>query len=100
MVWCSPKNIKSTRTTKKLAERWLGLFPVLKQVSTHSYHLKLPTQWKSIQPVFHISLLEPVKTSIIPNRNKDPPLQIIILEQEEWEASQILDSKLKREIML
>ncbi|MBW0536225.1 hypothetical protein O181_075940 [Austropuccinia psidii MF-1] len=61
MVLRSSKNIKSTRTTKKLSERWLGPFTILKKVSTHAYHLKLPSQWKSIHPVFHISLLEPVK---------------------------------------
>ncbi|MBW0554860.1 hypothetical protein O181_094575 [Austropuccinia psidii MF-1] len=95
MVWLSSKNIKSTRPTKEPSERWLGPFLILKKVSTHSYHLKLPFQWKSIHPVFHISLLEPVKTSTIPNRHQEPPPQIII-EDEEWEVSQILDSKIKR----
>ncbi|MBW0488303.1 hypothetical protein O181_028018 [Austropuccinia psidii MF-1] len=84
MVWLSSKNIKSTRPTKKLSERWLGPFPILKKFSTHAYHLKLPSQWKSIHPVFHISLLEPVKTSTIPNWNQEPPPPIIIEEEEEW----------------
>ncbi|MBW0509819.1 hypothetical protein O181_049534 [Austropuccinia psidii MF-1] len=96
MVWLSSKNIKSTRTTKKLSESWLCPFPILKKFSTHAYHLKLPPQWKSIHPVFHISLLETVKTSKIPNRHQEPPPPIIIEEEEEWEVSQILDSKLKR----
>ncbi|MBW0590765.1 hypothetical protein O181_130480 [Austropuccinia psidii MF-1] len=61
------------------------------KVSTHAYHLKLPSQWKSIQPVFHISLLEPVKTSKIPNTHQEPVPAIIIEEEEEWEVSQILD---------
>ncbi|MBW0512220.1 hypothetical protein O181_051935, partial [Austropuccinia psidii MF-1] len=64
--------------------------------STHSYQLKLPSQWKSIHPVFHISLLEPVKTSTIPNWHQKPPPPIIISEEDEWEVSQILDSKIKR----
>ncbi|MBW0510846.1 hypothetical protein O181_050561 [Austropuccinia psidii MF-1] len=51
----------------------------------------LPSQWKSIHPVFHISLPEPVKTSTIPNWNQEPPPPIIIEEEEEWEVSQILD---------
>ncbi|MBW0553466.1 hypothetical protein O181_093181 [Austropuccinia psidii MF-1] len=67
------------------------------KVSTHSYHLKLTSQWKTIHPVFHISLLEPVKTSTIPNRHQEPPPPIIIEEEEEWEVSQILESNLKRE---
>ncbi|MBW0579836.1 hypothetical protein O181_119551 [Austropuccinia psidii MF-1] len=81
---------------KKLSERWLGPFAILKKVSSHYYHLKLPSQWKSFHPVFHISLLEPVKTSTIPNRHQEPPPPITIEEEEEWEVSQVLDSKLKR----
>ncbi|MBW0527801.1 hypothetical protein O181_067516 [Austropuccinia psidii MF-1] len=95
MVWLSYKNIKLTRPTKKLSEQWLGPFPILRKVSTCAYHLKLPSQWKSIHPVLHISLLEPVKTSTIPNKHEEPPPAIIIEEEEEWEVSQILDSKLK-----
>ncbi|MBW0560357.1 hypothetical protein O181_100072 [Austropuccinia psidii MF-1] len=56
----------------------------------------LPSQWKSIHPVFHISLLEPVKTSTNPNWNQKTPPPIIIEEEEEWEVSQLLNSKLKR----
>ncbi|MBW0497186.1 hypothetical protein O181_036901 [Austropuccinia psidii MF-1] len=96
MVWVSSTNIKATRTTKKLSEKWLGPCPILKKIIKHAYHFKLPSQWKSIHPVFHIALLEPVKTSTIPNRHQDPPPTIIIEEEVEWEVSQILDSKFKR----
>ncbi|MBW0492402.1 hypothetical protein O181_032117 [Austropuccinia psidii MF-1] len=96
MEWLSSRSIKLTRPTKKLSERWLGPFPILKKISTHAYNLKLPSQWKSIHQVFHISLLEPVKTSTIPNRHQDPPAPINIEEEEEWEFSQILDLKFKR----
>ncbi|MBW0479771.1 hypothetical protein O181_019486 [Austropuccinia psidii MF-1] len=88
------------QTHKKLSERWLGPFPILKKVSTHAYHLKLPSQWKSIHPVFHISLLEPVKTSTIPNWHQGALPPSIIEEEEEWEVSQILDSKLNRRKLL
>ncbi|MBW0556803.1 hypothetical protein O181_096518 [Austropuccinia psidii MF-1] len=60
-VWIASKNIKTTRPTKKLSERWLGPFEVIKKFGSHAYHLKLPQQWKSVHPVFHVSLLEPVK---------------------------------------
>ncbi|MBW0558358.1 hypothetical protein O181_098073 [Austropuccinia psidii MF-1] len=66
-VWLASKNIKIARTTKKLSERWLGPFKFLKKIGSHAYHLKLPQQWKSVHPVFHVSLLEPVKESTIPN---------------------------------
>ncbi|MBW0462939.1 hypothetical protein O181_002654 [Austropuccinia psidii MF-1] len=95
MVWPS-KSIKSTRPTKKLSERLLDPFEVLKKVSTNTYQLNLPSQYKPSHPVSHISLLEPVNKSSIPNRNQEPPPPIIIEEEEEQEVSQILDPKLKR----
>ncbi|MBW0530372.1 hypothetical protein O181_070087 [Austropuccinia psidii MF-1] len=90
------KNIKTTRPTKKLSERWLRPFEALKKIGSHEYHLKLPQQWKSVHPVFHVSLLEPVKQSTIPNLYQLPPPQAIVKEQEEWEVAQALHSKLKR----
>ncbi|MBW0512707.1 hypothetical protein O181_052422 [Austropuccinia psidii MF-1] len=80
MVWLSSKKIKSTRTTKKIAQRWFVAFPIMNKFSTSVYQLKRPSQWKSIHPVFHISLLEPVKTSKIPNWHQEPPPPIIIEE--------------------
>ncbi|MBW0465242.1 hypothetical protein O181_004957 [Austropuccinia psidii MF-1] len=56
----------------------------------------LPSQWKSIHPVFHISTLEPVNTSTIPSQHQEPYPPIIMEEKEEWEFYQILDSKIKR----
>ncbi|MBW0482479.1 hypothetical protein O181_022194 [Austropuccinia psidii MF-1] len=95
-VWLSSKNIKTTRPTKKLSERWLGPFEVLKKIGSHAYHLKLPQQWKSVHPVFHVSLLEPLKQTTIPNQHQLPPPRVIVEEQEEWEVAQVLNSKLRR----
>ncbi|MBW0526239.1 hypothetical protein O181_065954 [Austropuccinia psidii MF-1] len=61
-----------------------------------SQHSCLPSQWKSIHPVFHISLLEPVKASTITDLHQETIPPIIIEEEEEWKASQILYSKIKR----
>ncbi|MBW0491963.1 hypothetical protein O181_031678 [Austropuccinia psidii MF-1] len=60
-VWLAAMSIKTTRPTNKLSEKWLGPFEVLKKIGSHEYHLKLPQQWKSVNPVFHLSLLKPVK---------------------------------------
>ncbi|MBW0474767.1 hypothetical protein O181_014482 [Austropuccinia psidii MF-1] len=95
-VWLASKNIKTTRPTKKLSERWLGPFEVIKKIASHAYHLKLPQQWKSVHPLFHVSLLEPVKESTIPNQHQLPPPPVLVEEQEEWEVAQVLDSKHKR----
>ncbi|MBW0498548.1 hypothetical protein O181_038263 [Austropuccinia psidii MF-1] len=65
-------------THQKLSERWLDSFPILKKIGTHAHHLKLPSQWKYIHPVFNITLLEPVKTSTIPNKHQKPLLQSLL----------------------
>ncbi|MBW0551125.1 hypothetical protein O181_090840 [Austropuccinia psidii MF-1] len=95
-VWLASKNIKTTRPTKKLSERWLGPFEVIKKIGSNEYHLKLPEQWKSVHPVFHVSLREPVKQSSIPNRAQFLPPPALVEEQQEWKVAQVLDSKLKR----
>ncbi|MBW0477782.1 hypothetical protein O181_017497 [Austropuccinia psidii MF-1] len=96
-VWLAFKNIKTKRPTKKLSERWLGPFEVIKKIGSHAYHLKFPQQWKSAHPVFHVSLLEPVKQSAIPNQHQLPLPPALVEEQEEWKVAQALDSKLKRD---
>ncbi|MBW0514772.1 hypothetical protein O181_054487 [Austropuccinia psidii MF-1] len=98
-VWLDYENIKTTSPTKKLSERWLRAFEALKKVGIHSYHLKFPQQWKSVHPVFHVFLLEPVKKSTIPHLHQLPPPPVIVEEQEKWEVAQFLDSKLKRGIL-
>ncbi|MBW0463138.1 hypothetical protein O181_002853 [Austropuccinia psidii MF-1] len=64
MVWLSSKNIKSTRPTKKLSERWLGPFPISKKFSTHSYHLKLPSTQSSTFPSLNKSIHQQLQISI------------------------------------
>ncbi|MBW0493189.1 hypothetical protein O181_032904 [Austropuccinia psidii MF-1] len=71
-VWLASKNIKTTRLTKNLSERWLGPFEVIKKIG------------------------KPVKQSTIPNRHKLPPAPVLVEEQGEWEVAQVLDSKLRR----
>ncbi|MBW0565762.1 hypothetical protein O181_105477 [Austropuccinia psidii MF-1] len=92
----SIRNINTTRPTKKLSERWLGPFEVIKKIGSHAHHFKFPQQWKSAHPAFHVSLLEPVKQSTIQNKYQFPPPPVLVEEQEEWEVAQVLDSKLKR----
>ncbi|MBW0587985.1 hypothetical protein O181_127700, partial [Austropuccinia psidii MF-1] len=95
-VWLASRNVKTTRPTKKLSERWLGAFEPIKKIGSQPYHLKFPQQWKSVHPVFHVSLLEPVKQSSIPNQNQLPQQPVLVEEQEEWEVARVLDSKLRR----
>jgi len=49
-----------------------------------------------IHPVFHVSLLEPYKESTLPGRVQEPPPPIEIDGDEEFEVSEILDSRIHR----
>ncbi|MBW0575935.1 hypothetical protein O181_115650 [Austropuccinia psidii MF-1] len=87
------------RRFKKYADRNRAIPPEFQpgdRIGSHSYHLNLPQQWKSVHPVFHVSLLEPVKQSAIPNQHQLPLTPALAEEQEEWEVAQALDFKLKR----
>jgi hypothetical protein len=47
-----------------------------------------------IHLVFHVSLLEPYKKSTFPGRLSTPPPPIEINEEEEFEVSKIIDSRI------
>jgi chemotaxis protein CheY-P-specific phosphatase CheC len=91
-VWLLSTNIRTERPSKKLDWKRLGPFPITKRIGTQAYKLQLPKSMR-IHPVFHVSLLEPYKTSSIPNRTRPPPPPITIDSQQEFEVDQILNSK-------
>ena len=93
LVWLDSQNIWTRRPSKKLDCRHLGLFPILEKISSHAVQLGLPLALRRIHPVFHVSLLQPTNPSIIPNRIEDPPLQLELDDDEEYEVQRILDSK-------
>jgi len=93
-VFILARFIKSIWPTKKLSEKYLGPFEVIRKPGTHSYLIKLPNYLYAIHPVFHISQIEPASLSNIPNR-VNPPLSPIEIDGNlEFEVAQILDSKL------
>ena len=59
------------------------------------YRLELLTSMK-IHSIFHVSLLEPYKKSTISGRLQALPLPIEIDGEEEFEVSEILDSRINR----
>jgi len=93
-VFILTRFIKSTWSTKKLSEKYLGLFEVIGKPSTYSYLIKLPNHLRAIYPVFHVSQIELASLSNIPNHVNPllPPIEID--SNLEFEVAQILDSKL------
>jgi hypothetical protein len=57
-VYLTRRNIKTTRPSDKLDWKKIGPFKIEKVIGKVNYRLKLP-QHMRINPVFHISLLEP-----------------------------------------
>jgi hypothetical protein len=91
------ENIKTTRPSSKLDHKLIGPYTILEKVGTKAYKLDLPPTVR-IHPVFHISLLEPVKndSNPIPGHTQPPPPPIEVNNEEEWEVEEILDSRRHR----
>jgi hypothetical protein len=64
LVFLSSRNIKTVRPLKKLDDKMLGPFKILKTVGT-SYRLQLPTTMR-IHDVFHPSLLRKAAEDSLP----------------------------------
>jgi len=92
----SAKFIKTTHPSKKLSEKFLGLFEVSDKLGLHSYHVKLPHHLRAIHPVFHISQLEPASPNQIPNHTENPPFPIKLNQTLEFKVAQVLNSKFNR----
>jgi len=68
LVMLSGRNIKTRHPSKKLDHKNHGLFQIKKIISPLAVCLTLPRKWK-IHNVFHVSLLEPYRTS----KHRAPP---------------------------
>ena len=94
-VLLSSKNIRTSRPSKKLGNRFLGPFEIIEIVGKQAYRLSLPQLYKSIHPVFHVSLLEPYHRRV----GEDPPESEQVTLQatdDEYEVEAILDERKRR----
>ncbi|KAH9473218.1 hypothetical protein Pst134EA_033220 [Puccinia striiformis f. sp. tritici] len=95
-VWLSSRNITTARPTAKLEHRWLGPFPISKQISTSAYQLTLPLSMHGIHPVFHVSVLRKHTADSIEGRGYEEPAPVQIEDEDEWEVGEILNCRKKR----
>jgi hypothetical protein len=95
MVWLNSTNIATSRPSKKLDWKRLGPFKVLKRIGLQAYQLELPITMRNIHDTFHVSLLEPYKTTPIPPHGIPPPPPPLYIkdDQEFYEIEAILDSR-------
>ena len=95
-VFVKAKYFCSTRPSKKLSEKNLGPYPIITQVGSLSFTIRLPDSMRAVHPVFHVSQLEPATPNVIPNRVQPPPPPIEVDGKPEYKITEILDSKLDR----
>ena len=81
--------------SKKLDWKQLGPFKVLKRIGLQSYKLDLPSTMHYIYNVFHVSLLEPYKSSSLPPHSLPLPLPLAYVkdDHEYFEVEDVLDSR-------
>ena len=92
LVLLNSKNIRTSRPTRKLAERYLGPFKIIQKIAASAFKLKLPAELSAIHPVFHVSLLELAQPSDIPGRASEPPGPVD-LEEDVFSVKALVDSR-------
>jgi len=58
-VFVKSQYFQTTHPSKKLSEKYLGLYKIIAQPGTQSFTLRLPDTMRAVHPVFHVSMLEP-----------------------------------------
>jgi len=94
LVMLNGRNIKTRRPTKKLDHKSHGPFQIEKIASLLAVRLTLPRKWK-IHNVFHVSLLEPYRTSehrVPPDPSKVPRKADDIEQSEEYDVEEVMSS--------
>ena len=97
LVYVKAKYFRSTRPTKKLSKKNLGPYPIIAQVGTLSFTIRLPDSMRAVHPVFHVSQLEPAMPNTILNRSQPPPPPVEVDGEPEYKITEILNSKLDRQ---
>ena len=70
MVWLLPRNIHTTRPSKKLDWKKIGPFKITSKIGSNAYKLDLPPSMR-IYNTFHNSLLEPYENNKFPFQIQD-----------------------------
>ncbi len=93
-VWLSTRDIRLRLPCKKLSPRYIGPFPILRQINEVTYKLKLPNHYR-ISPTFHVSLLKPFTNPLLPPSTEPemPPPPEVDTNETIYRVKDILDSR-------
>ena len=94
-VLLSSKNIRLSRPSKKLDNRFLGPFRIIEAIGKQAYRLDLPKAYSRIYLVFHVSLVEPYRWHPGEEPSSSPAAELLP-DREEYEVEDILDVRQHR----
>src|SRR5882757_9849343 len=93
-VWLDARNLKTFQPNKKLDQKKLGPFKVVKKIGRSAYQIQLPASWTRIHPVFNEVLLTPVDNPQFVQQIELEPLGPIDMEGElEYEVEEVVSSR-------
>ncbi|KAJ1573261.1 hypothetical protein NDA12_005891 [Ustilago hordei] len=90
MVYINRRNWKTRRPTPKLDTRFAGPYPVQEWVGRRAYRITLPANLR-VHDVFHVSMLEPARTSSLPQRAEQPTIPSLPDEDLDFEVEALID---------
>jgi hypothetical protein len=91
-VWLNARNICTNQPSRKLDNKHYGPFPIVNEVGKYAYQLELPPTM-DIDPIFHISLLEPGHNDPLLGQVTPAPGPVIVEGEPEYEVEEVLDSR-------
>ncbi|KAJ1044323.1 hypothetical protein NDA10_000949 [Ustilago hordei] len=92
MVYINQRNWKTRRPTPKLDTRFAGPYPVQERVGRRAYRITLPANLR-VHDVFHVSMLEPARTSSLPQRAEQPTIPSLPDEDLDFEVEALIDKR-------
>lgn len=87
------RNVRTQGPSKRLDNKWLGLFKVVKAIGKYEYRILLPPTI-IIHLVFHVFMLEQVAEDPREGQVIRSPPSIEVDEEEEYEVDEILNSRI------
>ncbi|KAJ1598982.1 hypothetical protein NDA14_006704 [Ustilago hordei] len=92
MVYINRRNWKTRRPTPKLDTRFAGPYPVQERVGRRAYRITLPANLR-VHDVFHVSMLEPARTSSLPQHAEQPTIPSLPDEDLDFEVEALIDKR-------
>ncbi|KAJ1021274.1 hypothetical protein NDA18_005515 [Ustilago nuda] len=92
MVYINCQNWKTRQPTLKLDTRFAGPYPVQERVGCQAYRITLTANLR-VHDVFHVSMLEPARTSSLPQQSEQPTIPSLPDEDLNFEVEALVKER-------